>query len=173
MRLSGTPDRRWDDIQRGRDPDSLYWERVREEAFERTQREARREMDQWELDIRRNQSIQDGASPVSTSPTASPRDDILQCRKDILDRLRFSVWLDAHLKEDWISRLANLTNAGWDKELAELRRDVAREAEGWRRANANNPWRREQYGAFLRDLGHSLELLELRCRNLSDGGRRA
>ena len=123
--MGGIPDRRWDDIQRGRDPDSLYWERAREEAFERTQREAQREMDQWELDIRRNRSIQSAANPVSVSP----RDDILQCRKDILDRLRFSVWLDAHLREDWISRLANLTDAGWHKELTELRQDVVREAE--------------------------------------------
>jgi hypothetical protein len=60
---------------------------------------------------------------------------------------------------DW----RNLTDAGWQNELAELRRDVVREAEDWRRANANDLWRREQYGAFLRDLGTSLERLELKC----------
>jgi hypothetical protein len=168
VRMSRTPDSRWDDIQRGRDPDSLYWERAREEAFQHTQREFRHEMDQRELDIRRrDRSIQDTADPASASPTGSPRKEILQCRKDILDRMRFSVRLDAHLSKDWISRLANLTDVSWEKELPELRRDVVREEEGWQRVNANNPWRREQYGVFLRNLSASLDLLELKCRTLA------
>jgi hypothetical protein len=36
--MSGIPDRRWDDIQRGRDPDSLAWERARDEDLRRAQR---------------------------------------------------------------------------------------------------------------------------------------
>jgi hypothetical protein len=174
VRVSRTPDSRWDDIQRGRDPDSLYWKGVRDEDFLRTQRKLRHELDQWELDIRRrNRSIQDTADPVPASPPVSPREDILQYRRDILDQMRFNVWLGPHLQEDWISRLGNLTNESWDSELAELRRDVVREEEGWRRANANNPWRREQYGAFLRDLGYSLELLEFKCRDLADCEQKA
>jgi hypothetical protein len=54
--MSGIPDRLWDDIQRGRDPDSLYWERAREDAFQRTQREAELDMEQWESDIRRRRT---------------------------------------------------------------------------------------------------------------------
>jgi hypothetical protein len=50
-----------------------------------------------------------------------------------------------------------------------LRRDVVREAEDWRRANANNLWRREQYGDFLGDLGVRLERLEFKCRTFADG----
>jgi hypothetical protein len=46
---------------------------------------------------------------------------------------------------------------------------VAREAEAWRRANANNLWRREQYGAFLHDLGTRLEGLDLKCKIVLGG----
>jgi hypothetical protein len=64
---------------------------------------------------------------------------------------------------------ANLTDASWQDGLAELRRDVVREAEDWRRNNANNLWRREQHGDFMCDLDTSLERLELKCKNLADG----
>jgi hypothetical protein len=167
--MSRTPDRRWDDIQRGRDPDSLSWERVRDEEFQRTQRKSEQEIDRWRLDIERDRIVQDTIDANPLSPPMSPRDDVLQCRRDILSRIKFCGWLDASLTEDWTSRLANLTDAGWQDELAELRRNVAREAADWRRANANNLWRREQYGDFLRELGTSLERLELKCRNLADG----
>jgi hypothetical protein len=168
-RMSGTPDWRWDDIPRGRDPDSLYWERVREEEFQRPQRKSEQELDRRRLDIRRDYSLQDTADASPAPRPLSPREAILQCRRDILDRLNCCVWLEAHLKEDWASRLANLTDADWHNELGELRQDVVREAEDWRRTNANNLWRREQYGDFLRDLGTSLECLELKRRKLVDG----
>jgi hypothetical protein len=170
VRMSGIPDRLWDDIQRGRDPDSLYRDSLREDAFKRTQREAELEMEQWESDIRRrNQSTEDVADPVPAPPAVSAREEILECRRELLNQMRSSVWLDANLREDWISRLANLTDASWETELSELRRDVVREEESWRRANADNPFRREQYGASLRDLRSSLERLELKCRNFPQG----
>jgi len=146
--MSGIPDRRW------------------HEAFERTQRESEREIDQWKLDVERDRSLQQTDVPPSAPRPLSPHQDIRLCRRDILDRIEFCVWLERYLKDDWRSRLANLTDAGWQEELAELRRDVAREAEAWRRANANNLWRREQYGDFLRDLGSRLEGLDLKCANL-------
>jgi hypothetical protein len=118
------------------------------------------------LDIERDCIVQDTADPNPASRPVSPRDDILRCRRGILRRINCCVWLDAPLKEDWASGVTNLTDAGWQNELAELRRDVVREAGDWRRANASNLWRREQYGDFLRGLGSSLERLELKCRNL-------
>jgi hypothetical protein len=167
--MSGTPDWRWDDIRRGRDPDSLCWERMRDEDFQRTQRKSQQEMDRCKLDIRRDRVVQDATDANPVPCPVSPREAILQCRREILDRIAGCVWLAAYLKEDWASRLASLTDAAWHSELAELRRDVVREAEDWRRTNANNLWRREQYGDFLRDLGTSLERLELKCRKLVDG----
>jgi hypothetical protein len=170
VHMSGIPDRLWDDIQRGRDPDSLYWEQAREDALQRTQREAEFDMEQWESDIhQRNRSTEDIAQPVPESPAVSAREDIQQCRRDLLDQVRVSVWLDPNLGKDWVSRLANLTDVGWERELSELRRDVVREEESWRRANADNPFPREQYGDYLRDLRGHLEDLELKCRNFSQG----
>jgi len=164
--MSGIPDRLWDDILRGRDPDSLYWERAREDAFQRTQREAEFDMEQWESDIhRRNRSTEDIAHPVPESPAVSAREGIQQCRRDLLGQMSFSGWLDPNLRKDWILRLANLTDVGWERELSELRQDVVREEERWWLANADNPFRREQYGVYLRDLRRCLEELELKCRN--------
>jgi hypothetical protein len=164
--MSGIPDWQWDEIQRGRDPDSLSRERARDEGFERTQRESEREIDRWKLDVERDRGLQQTAASSTSPRIVSPREDIRLCRRDILDSIQFCVWLDRNLKDDWRSRLANLTDAGWQEELAELRRDVARETEAWRRANANSLWRREQYGDFLRDLGVRLEHLELKCTNV-------
>jgi hypothetical protein len=42
-----------------------------------------------------------------------------------------------------------------------------REEESWRRANADNLFRRERYRAYLRDLRRRFEDLELKCRNFS------
>jgi hypothetical protein len=167
--MSGIPDRRWDDIQSGRDPDSLYWERVRDEEFQRAQRKSEPEIDRRRLDIERDRIAQDTADANPVPRPVPPREAIPQCRRDILNRMKFCVWVKASLKEDWASRLANQTDAGWQNELAELRRDVVREAEDWRRANANNLWRREQYGDFLGDLGVRLERLEFKCRTFADG----
>ena len=85
--MSGTPDWRWDEIQRGRDPDSLYWERVRDEEFQRTQRKSEQEIDRWKLDIERDRIVQDTADANPVPRPVSPREDILQCRRDILDRI--------------------------------------------------------------------------------------
>jgi hypothetical protein len=167
--MSGIPDWRWDEIQRGRDPDSLSWEQARDEAFQRTQRESGHELDRRKLDAERDRSIGRTDVPSPAPRPLSPREEILLCRRDILDLIELCVWLDRDLKEDWRSRLANLTDGGWQEELAELRRDVAREAEAWRRANANNLWRREQYGAFLHDLGTRLEGLDLKCKIVLGG----
>jgi len=134
--MSGIPDWQWDEIQRGRDPDSLSRERARDEGFERTQRESEREIDRWKLDVERDRGLQQTAASSTSPRIVSPREDIRLCRRDILDSIQFCVWLDRNLKDDWRSRLANLTDAGWQEELAELRRDVARETEAWRRANA-------------------------------------
>jgi hypothetical protein len=167
--MSGIPDWRWDEIQRGRDPDSLSWEQARDEAFQRTQREFEHDLDRWKSDIERDLVLSETAAGSPAPRPVSPHEDILLCRRDIPDRIKFCVWLDRYLKEDWQSRLANLTDTGWQEELAELRRKVAREADAWRRANANNLWRREQYGAFLHDLGTRLEDLDLKCTNLLGG----
>jgi hypothetical protein len=44
-----------------------------------------------------------------------------------------------------------------------------RQEESWRRANADNLFRRERYRAYLHDLCSRLEDLELKCRNFSQG----
>jgi hypothetical protein len=66
--MSGIPDRRWDDIQRGRDPDSLSWERERDEDFQRTQWKIEQEIDRWKLDLERNRIVQDTADANPVSP---------------------------------------------------------------------------------------------------------
>jgi hypothetical protein len=115
--MSGTPDWRWDDIQRGRDPDSLYWEGVRDEEFQREQRKSEQEFDRRRLDIERDRIVQDTDAATQAPRPVSLREDILRCRRDILGRIGCCVWLAAPLKEDWASRLANLTDAAWHSEL--------------------------------------------------------
>lgn len=86
------------------DPDNLYWERVRDDNFQRAQRKIEQEIDRRKLDLEQDRIVQDTAeaNPVS------PRETILQCRRDILNQIKFYVWLDASLKEDWTSQTGEL-----------------------------------------------------------------
>ena len=73
--MNGIPGWRRDEIQRGRDPDSLSRERARDEAFQRTQRAFGHELEYWKLDTERDRRSFETADGSREPPPVTLHED--------------------------------------------------------------------------------------------------